>query len=120
MMSDDSGAKFDGGKVRIELIPSEFIFAVATILTFGAQKYAEWNWAKGLTYSRVFGAAMRHLWAWWGGRSPTSHNFVFGDLDLETGKSHLWHAACCVMFLVCYEEWGMKHLDDRFDPHSKP
>lgn len=97
------GVKFDDDKVRIELIPSEMIFAIATILTFGAKKYDDRNWEKGMKWSRVFGALMRHMWAWWAGRGPTNDSFLFGSLDDETGYSHLWHAAACLCFLVTYE-----------------
>lgn len=98
------GAKYDSGKVRLELIPPELLFAVGTILTFGADKYADRNWELGMKWSRVFGALMRHMWCWWGGKLPTSTNFVFGDLDDETKHSHLWHAGCCLTFLIAYEE----------------
>jgi hypothetical protein len=70
------------------------------------------NWELGMSWGRVFGALMRHLWAWWGGRGPTTKSFLFGDLDSETGMSHLWHAACCIAFLVAYEERGAG-TDDR-------
>jgi hypothetical protein len=106
------GRKDDGGKPRIELITSEFIFALATVLTFGAQKYADRNWEAGMKWSRVFGAMMRHLWAWWAGVGPTCVNFAFGPLDEESKFSHLWHAACCLMFLVSYEQ-RMTGEDDR-------
>lgn len=96
--------KQDGGKARIDLIAPEFIFGTAEILAFGAAKYAERNWEAGMSWGRCFGALMRHLWAWWGGAGPTRKNFLFGDLDDETGKPHLWHASCCLMFLVAYEE----------------
>lgn len=41
-------AKYDAGKVRMELFPSEAIFAISTILTFGSRKYSleiqnEWH-----------------------------------------------------------------------------
>lgn len=98
------GFKKDEGKVRLELFPPEMIFAVSTILGFGAIKYPYRNWEHGMSWGRVFGALMRHLWAWWGGKQPTKTNFAFGDLDIETGCSHLWHAACCITFLVTYEE----------------
>ena len=107
------GTKHDSGKVRIELMPPEFIFAVSDVLTFGAKKYGDRNWEIGIKYSRVFGAMMRHLWAWYGGKAPTSTNFVFGDLDPETEMSHLWHAACCVMMLVTFEDRRMTAYDDR-------
>lgn len=87
------GLKFDNGKTRIELIPPELLFGVGEILTFGAKKYADRNWELGMKWSRVFGALMRHLWKWWGGEI----------LDVETGKSHLWHAGCCIAFLIAYE-----------------
>jgi hypothetical protein len=107
------GHKDDADKVRVELIPPEFIFAVATILTSGAVKYAARNWEHGMSWGRVFGALMRHLWAWWGGKAPTTKSFLFGPLDSETGHSHLWHAGCCLAFLIAYEERG-DGTDDRW------
>lgn len=98
------GNKLDAGKVRLELIPPELLFAVGTVLTFGAQKYADRNWELGMSWSRVFGALMRHMWCWWAGKGPTSENFIFGSTDDETGYSHLWHAGCCICFLIAYEE----------------
>ena len=110
------GLKFDDDKVRLELIPTELLYAVGTILTFGANKYAERNWELGMKWSRVFGALMRHMWCWWAGKSPTTKSFLFGELDDETGYSHLWHAVACLTFLIAYEERGVGE-DDR--PVSK-
>jgi hypothetical protein len=90
------GRKDDGEKVRYDLLPPELLEATAVILTFGANKYADRNWELGMKWSRVFGALMRHLWAWWNPCVP--------DTDPETGKSHLWHAACCIAFLIAYEQ----------------
>lgn len=106
------GRKLDEGKTRLELIPPEIIFAIGTILTFGANKYEDRNWEKGMKWSRVFGALMRHLWCWWGGKGPAAKNFAFSDSDAETQHSHLWHAACCIAFLVAYEERNIGE-DDR-------
>lgn len=98
------GKKFDTDKLPIELIAPELLLSIATVLQFGANKYGERNWEKGMKWGRVFGALMRHLWAWWGGKGPTTKSFLLGDLDEETGCSHLWHAGCCIMFLIAYEE----------------
>lgn len=106
------GRKNDTGKIQMELLPPEMLFATATVLTFGAQKYSARNWEMGMSWSRVFGALMRHMWCWWAGQGPTTKNFAFGDLDEETGLSHLWHAACCITFLVTFEERGIG-TDDR-------
>ncbi len=111
---EEGGYKADQGKVRLELIAPEFIFGTGEVLTFGAQKYSDRNWEQGMHWSRPFGAAMRHMWAWWGGKTPTSENYLFGDLDGETKLSHLKHASCCIMFLMAYEARGMNQFDDRF------
>jgi hypothetical protein len=102
-MLEKSGHKDDGPKARIDLIPPEAIWALADVMTFGAAKYEDRNWEKGMAWSRLYAAMMRHMLAWWGGE----------DKDPETRYSHLWHALCCVVFLVAYEEWGMTEFDDR-------
>ena len=96
------GVKFDGGKLRFDLIPPSFLWAVADILTYGANKYSARNWETGMAWSRPFAALMRHMWAWWGGE----------DKDPETGKSHLHHAACNLAFLIEYEN-TKRDFDDR-------
>lgn len=98
----DKAVKYDTDKLRMELIPSEMMTALASVLTFGAQKYSDRNWEKGMKWSRCYGALMRHMLAWWSGE----------DKDIETGRSHLWHAACCISFLVTYEARGVGE-DDR-------
>lgn len=98
------GRKEDLGKARYDLLPPELLEATAIVLTFGANKYGDRNWEKGMSWGRVFAALMRHMWAWWGGRGPTTANFLFGEIDGETGYSHLWHASCCISFLIAYEQ----------------
>lgn len=107
------GQKFDAGKTRIELFPGDALFAISQVLTFGAKKYAARNWELGISWGRVFGAAMRHMWAWWQGKGPTNKSFLFNSLDDETKFSHLWHAGCCIVFLIAYEMRGMTKFDDR-------
>ena len=99
----DGGIKHDENKPRWELIPYDAIRGVAEVLTSGAQKYSARNWELGIAYGRVFGAVQRHLTAWWQGE----------DNDPESGRSHLDHALCELIFLSAYEKRGMKQLDDR-------
>jgi hypothetical protein len=110
---ETSGRKDDGDKLRMDLVPPEFVMALAWILTHGASKYGDRNWERGMKWGRVFGALMRHMWCWWAGKGPTNESFLLGSLDDETGKSHLWHAAACMAFLVTYEMRG-SGVDDRF------
>lgn len=104
------GTKNDTTKAPLHLIPPEFMFAIAEILRFGAEKYAPRNWEKGINYSRVYRACLGHLGLW----------FMRRPRDPETGRSHLWHAACCIMFLVVYELREMKAFDDRPEIYELP
>lgn len=84
------GRKFDGGKLQYGLLPPLALKAVVDVLTFGAEKYEPDNW-KYVPDSkrRYFDALQRHVWAWKEGEQN----------DPETGKNHLAHALCCLMFL---------------------
>lgn len=95
--------KYDSGKLRYDLVPPEALEEITRVLGFGATKYADRNWENGINYGRVFGACMRHLWAWWRGE----------DNDSETGISHLAHAGCCIFFLLTYTKRDMGRFDDR-------
>lgn len=98
------GHKEDKGKVPLDLLSPWFLQGTAQVLKFGAEKYAPYNWAKGIRYSRVFSALQRHLWAWQAGE----------EVDEETNLPHLWHASCCLMFLIHYEESDLyAGYDDR-------
>lgn len=103
------GAKNDADKSRYDLVSPVLIHATAEILTFGAEKYEAYNWAKGILFSRVYAALQRHLTAWQAGE----------ENDEETGMSHLWHASCCLMFLIHYTfpafKQQYKPYDDRPD-----
>lgn len=87
------GRKDDQAKVRWDLLPGDALNEIAKVLTFGANKYGDRNWEKGMAWHRPFGALMRHMWDWWRGAPP----------DKETGLSHLAHAGCCLLFLLSYE-----------------
>lgn len=96
--------KHDGGKLPMELIPPEALEGMAEALAEGAKKYGPRNWEKGLKMGRVYGALMRHLWAWWRGE----------DRDPDSGVNHLHHAAACIAMLQAYWERGRIDLDDRY------
>lgn len=88
--------KHDAGKARWDLLPPELMEQTALVLGFGATKYGNRNWEKGMAWGRPFAALMRHMWAWWRQEN--------GGKDAETGYSHLAHAAACLAFLIAYEQ----------------
>lgn len=89
-MAEELGRKFDGGKPRWELLPWKEVEEVVEILTFGSSKYEDNNWQKVMPRSRYVGAGMRHFTAWIKGEK----------IDPESGKSHLAHCICCLLFLM--------------------
>lgn len=97
------GNKDDSGKIRFDLFPAAALEEVGKVLTYGANHYEDRNWETGIKFGRIFGAAMRHCWAWWRGE----------ELDLESGCHHLAHAAAELLFLLTYINREMWELDDR-------
>ena len=98
------GRKFDGGKLEYGLLPPQALKATVDVLTFGAQKYERDNW-KYVSDSkrRYFDAAQRHIWAWKEGE----------QMDPESGRHHLAHALCCLMFL--YEHDILYSVDENLN-----
>lgn len=88
------GIKFDTNKVRVDLVPVDALFAVSRVFTFGAGKYGDRNWEAGIRYSRLYGAALRHILAW----------FNQEETDEESNENHLAHAICCLLMLLQYQE----------------
>jgi hypothetical protein len=108
-INTNQAQKFDGEKSRLDLIPTSALVAEGHVLKFGAEKYStketpgEHNWRKGLKFSQLVGAAMRHITAFNEGE----------DFDPESGLSHLAHARCCLAFLIEYQT-SNSGIDDRY------
>lgn len=95
------GLRYNTGKNRLELVPYDALLAMSEVLTFGASKYEDRNWEKGMNYSVAFSSLMRHLIAFWNGE----------DKDKESGLDHMAHVLCNAAFL--YRFTKMEGLDDR-------
>lgn len=91
----DQTAKADAGKLRLTLVPSGIIRAIAKIRMYGNEKYhSPDNWRK-VEPERYRDAAYRHFLAYLDDHS---------SLDEESGLPHLWHLACNIAFLVEMEK----------------
>lgn len=101
--SESGALKYDAGKPPMELLSTIALVEIAKVMGKGKDKYGAQNWRSGLAWSRVIGAALRHISAFNAGE----------DLDPETGLSHLGHASCCLMFLLEYTKTHPE-LDDRW------
>ena len=72
------------------------------VLEFGSAKYADDNWQKvDNARTRYYNAALRHIDSWWDGEVK----------DDETGKHHLAHAICCLMFLMWFDLSAHKNTE---------
>lgn len=92
-MTPEKGFKYDQGKAKVFLVEPDFILGIARVLTYGAAKYSDDNWKKDLEVSRIYSALQRHVLRWRQGEKN----------DSESHESHLYHAACCLMFLDYYD-----------------
>ena len=89
------GVKYDEDKLQWSLLPFRALKEVVAVLGFGAKKYAPDNWQRvPEARTRYVDAAFRHLTDWQ----------LKERLDGETGKSHLAHAICCLLFLLWFEQ----------------
>lgn len=95
MSNIQKGLKYDGGKLRWDLLPMDVIEECVKILTFGAAKYTDNSWQQvenGI--ERYYAAMLRHIVAYRNGDT----------VDEESGMPHLSHALCNIVFLIWLEK----------------
>lgn len=97
-----SGARANANKTRMDLVPLHLLASCADVFEYGANKYATWNWAKGMPWSVPYGCMLRHLSAWYMGEG----------IDPESGKPHLGHVMANLLMLEHYTK-AYKQGDDR-------
>lgn len=87
------GVKFDSAKPKWSLMPRGVLSQVVEVMTIGAKKYSPDNWMH-VDPARYYDALNRHVDAWRNGER----------LDEETGKHHLAHALCCLIFMLWHDD----------------
>lgn len=97
-----SGARYNDGKIALDLIPGIALEDCARVFDYGRKKYAAWNWAKGMQWMVPFGCLLRHMYAWARGE----------DNDPESGLPHLGHAMCNLVMLTTFAR-TYREGDDR-------
>lgn len=82
---------FGAKKIPLEVVPPSAIHALAEAFSDGVKKYGPYNWRdKTISSSVYYGAALRHISAWWDGE----------DLAEDSGIHHLHHAIACIAMLI--------------------
>jgi len=108
-MDGMQGHKADDGKAPMALLPPGALYEVAAVLGHGAERYGAHNWRYGLPHSRTLSAALRHIFAFLDGE----------DVDPDSGRHHLAHAACEVLFALQLVLDGRTDCDDRWLSESR-
>jgi len=99
----NKGNRFNTDKLKWGLVPQSSLVPMVRVLEFGAKKYGNYNWQKGLSIIEICESLKRHLDAFMEGE----------DNDSESGLSHIGHIQCNALFL----SWMMENkleLDDRY------
>jgi hypothetical protein len=103
--------KFDKGKPRLALVPSEAIKAIGVVMSHGIDKYYEDSW-KEVEPARWRDALMRH-WCEY-------IDDPYG-VDTDSGLPHLWHILTNAAFL-CHlespEQMGLKQDTVKLHKHK--
>ena len=95
--------RFDADKLRLDLIPPEFLIELARVYSMGAMKYDDDNWRKGMPWRKCVRPVWSHLIKWLSGQT----------IDSETGCHHLAMVAwnCATLFMYQLHKLG---TDDRY------
>lgn len=99
MTEGDQSIKKDSGKLRISLVPTDIIRAIATVRMYGTDKYGDSESWANVEAQRYLDAMLRHMLAVWDD---------IDSVDKESGLPHLWHVACNVAFLIAIQQRGKK------------
>jgi len=100
--ADGGGLRYTEGKVRLDLIPFEWVWGLGQVMTTSTAKYPDRNWERGMAWTTCVGCLLRHVFKWLAGERT----------DAESGCHHLLHAAWNCLALVSYETRGLG-TDDR-------
>ena len=99
------GDKETEGKLRWDLLYIPAIEEIIRVYEYGLKKYEENNWKKGISYSKLFSACLRHLMDFFIRRKK---------VDDESGLHPLAHAAWHCITLIGYDKYlKLEQFDDR-------
>lgn len=104
-MSDQT-AKKDEGKLRLTLVPTEIIRAIAAVRMYGTMKYGDPDNWKRVEKERYRDAMFRHLLAYLDDPAGT---------DAESGLPHLWHICTNAAFLCEMENARTYEIQKDYD-----
>lgn len=103
MIKKEQGLRYNENKERWSLVDFESLKPMVKVLEFGAKKYGDHNWKKGLKTTEITESLLRHLTSYLNGE----------DNDKETGLPNAGHILCNAMFLS-YMMQNKPEFDTRY------
>ena len=95
----NEGLRFNTGKTRHDLLHPIATEGLARVMTKGSQKYAERNWEKGMSWSKVLASLKRHVAAF---ESGVDYDSDSNCSDCQKSTKDSW---------VCKNHTGELHVD---------
>lgn len=111
---DEPAMRYDGGKPRVDLIDPGFILRLGKHYGKGALKYADHNWKKGMSFSRCYASAQRHMLAFWSGEDEGVETLPDGStFTYPHTIAAAWNMAALDYYMTTPE------LREKFDDRHK-
>lgn len=92
-MNKERGSRFNQGKLRWSLVHFKSLEPLVRVLEFGAKKYGDYNWQKGLDRKEILESMMRHMTDLMDGN----------EYDEESKIHHIGHILCNGMFYMFFK-----------------
>ena len=112
--ADGGGKRLNAGKIRIDLVPGEWVWAMADVTTQGSKKYPERNWEEGMKWSIMIGSALRHVIKFLMGERYDGDGF-----DKEKGTTGCHHLAMAAWNLQALMSYDIREIGENDLPTFK-
>ena len=100
--SGKQALRYNQGKLKWSLVDWKSLEPMVRVLEMGAEKYAPYNWTKGMPVTEISESLLRHMFS-----------FLEGEnFDNESKIENLGHIMCNCMFLI-YMMREKPEFDDR-------
>jgi hypothetical protein len=112
--ADGGGKRMNAGKLRVDLTPSEWEYALADVTTKGSMKYEERNWELGMKWSTMVGCMKRHLLKFQAGERYDGEKF-----DIEAGTTGCHHLAMVAWNALALMSYDLRQIGTNDLPEAE-
>ena len=114
IQASKTGLRFNEGKLKWGLMHYKSMEPMIRVLMYGAEKYDDWNWAKGLSRLEILECMQRHLAALIDAETSKNDKLKIdfkedcegcksGFCKTHSGQPHIGHILCNGMFYSYFE-----------------